>query len=1339
MLSFRFQYLITEGNTGDVFSVNGNGQVLVPAEGLTSVTNSLYSLSIVAEKVDDSCQRSRFKLNVRVGRNEITFPNLIRVSVVETASVGEEVTTVVATGGTGQIEYSLLSNNIPFRIESTTGRILVHSPLNFEDEMQYSVVVEAVSVGTTVRESATQIVAIDDFNEQPVWSAQCARTGTCTASILENLPSQAIGSRLVVVDPDLPTFPNGIITYTITPTDAWELFSIESDGTVRTRGPLDREARETHTLTVIAADGGTPSLSVTTTFRVTVLDENDAAPTFVQGPTEISIPENEPVDTVIAQYIATDSDTEPNAQITYSLSPSTGLPFQLNSDNGALNITHNIDYEDASSRSFLVTVIANNHPLTTSIQTQIDITDVNDNAPMFQEASYSFEVPENSPVEATVDNVLATDVDSGLNGDVIYAITGGNSQGLFSIVSTIGLITVAADIDREQVGSVELKVRARDRGTPHLSSTVTVTIDILDINDNPPVFDPDSYAISLREDKQTGLLAFTVFATDADTPSTDSSRIVYSITQGNAGDAFRIDSSGMVFLNSALNHEVISSYSLTIRATDQGSPQLSDMATAVVTVLNVNEAPPTLSGDQTISLSESTPAGVTVASFSASDPDFTPVSISIISGNDQAKFGISNDGDISLVDRLDFEFTTNYMLTIRASDGDQFDTATLFVNVLDENEFVPQFSGPNQFSIDEEQSSGVLVGTVTAFDGDGSSPNNMLSYSFSTQPNLQDHFTLNSSTGEIRTAAVLDREMLTAIFPVPSSSLTVQIFARDGGSPSYQTSRDYTITLSDINDNSPKFGDSEYSNSIFENQPAQTVLTFSAVDRDLETNGNVHFSFSVQPPTGASLFQLPNETVGEISTTGGLDCEVVAEYTFTITARDTGNPVRSSTVIATLTLRDQNDNAPILNPIVLIVVSENMPIFMVVATVTASDADKGLNGEVFYEILGQEDFEEEVESVGFLLPFFEIDSDTGDITHITPFDFESFPEVSITVRANDRGTPRVSSTAQVVFTVLNIDEVAPRFGSNCMNDVIVPENIPADSVIVDCSATDLDNTTTANDPVWITYNISGNTDNTFRIGPHTGIIRNNVDLDFEANNFFQLVILATDGSGRTRTRRVGIVITDENDNAPQFQTRSLQFAMTSQALKSNMQIIARARATDSDAGSNRKIRYSIAENGIERVSSTETQVVITATDGGATPLTSNATLTIQFDSECLLQRYTIDPDSGDVLAKLLCSVEIRPDNTDVILGEDHIANCHIVRNSPATYQWILNGSTVDLSASLSDQQQQATLNVQSVGFQDAGAYACKVTTEAGSLQTSTYTVNILGVFYKQTIISTIEV
>ena len=1286
----------------------------------------------MAENVEDSCQRSRFRLDVRVGSNAIIFPALPPVSILETAVIGEEVTTVIAKGGGGQIEYSIVSrNDVPFVIEPETGMITVSTVLNFEDVMQYSIIIKAESIGTIVSGTATVVVNIADVNEQPEWVVECAREDQlCMVDVQENQTSTGIGERLEVMDDDLPSLPNGQIDYRIVSTEAYLPFSVSSNGQVNATEPHDREIREIYTFTVIAADGGTPSLSVSTTFYVTVVDINDEYPVFTQGPPQIIIPENEPIDNVIAQYITTDQDTPANAEVIYTLSSPNSdldvLPFELDPDNGALSIREEIDYEDQASRQFDIVITANNLPLESSTKTQIDITDVNDNEPVFDQETYTPSIPEHSEIDTPVVVVSATDRDSGSNGEIRYAITVGNSQGYFAINRKSGNITVSADIDREQVGSFELTVHAKDRGSPRLFSFTTVSITISDINDNPPIFNPDMYSSSLREDRPVNSLVFTVFATDDDKPGTGNSRIVYSIQEGNTGNAFDIDSdSGAVTVVNPLNHEDVPSYTLIIQAEDRGNPKLIDTARAEVTVVNVNEAPPTLSGYQTVNVSESTPVDAVIASFDASDADFMTVALNISGGNNEGRFQINNGGEISLVIMLDFETTENYTLEIEASDGALSVVSFLVVNVLDENEFSPVFIGPDSFSIDEELEAGTFVGTVLATDNDGSTPNNEITYAFSMQTSIQDYFILDGTSGEITTASVLDREILTDIFQTPSSSLSIQVFARDGGSPSLQNNTMYTIMLRDINDNEPVFGNEEYSTRILENQPSQVVLSFLAMDADLGSNANISYSFAVDPPDGAPLFELVGN---QILTTQGLDCEAQASYSFTITATDHGIPPQSSNVIGTVIVRDENDNAPVFteDPYTF-VVAENTFIDTIIGQVIANDIDKGSNGEVFYEIPGQDDIEDESESAGGGITFFDIDSATGDIRHITPFDFESYPEVNITIRATDRGTPRRSSTGQVIFTVTNFDESSPRFSRSC-NDVSVSENTPLNSLIIDCMATDLDNTTTPDDAKWITYSIVlGNIGNTFTIGDHSGLVSNAIDFDYETEDSFSLIIRARDGSGRSSTRLVDIEIEDENDNAPNFEELSYSFAMTSEVIESNTQMIATVRASDDDPGHNGDVHYSIEENGIERLSLTETRITITARDRGDTPRTSSATLTVHFDEECLLQKYTVTATSGVISARVLCSVEIRTENEDVVLGDDHIAYCHVVRNSPTLYQWLQNGSAIDLTAFLPDEDQEATLRVRNVGFQDGGAYACKITTEAGSLQTSTYTVKILGI------------
>ena len=174
---------------------------------------------------------------------------------------------------------------------------------------------------------------------------------------------------------------NGQITYKIIAGNQIP-FTVGTDGQVSTTEFLDQETRDSYSFTVEVSDRGNPSLYIETVFQVMVGDLNDNPPVFIQVPTNISLPENEPVGNnyIIAQFIATDEDTPPNAEITYILSIANGiaLPFSLDGEDGALSITQLIDYEDPLSQEYTIIVTANNSPHLTSVESIVTITDIND-------------------------------------------------------------------------------------------------------------------------------------------------------------------------------------------------------------------------------------------------------------------------------------------------------------------------------------------------------------------------------------------------------------------------------------------------------------------------------------------------------------------------------------------------------------------------------------------------------------------------------------------------------------------------------------------------------------------------------------------------------------------------------------------------------------------------------------------------------------------------------------------------------------------------------------------------------------------------------------------------
>ena len=1269
-------------------------------------------------------------------RNHIDFADLPEQQVSETAEVGEDIVTVQATGGAGTIRYSIIGGNTEdaFRIGESSGLIEVDRVLNFETLSGYTLSIEAVSVGTTVSGTATLSITVTDVNESPFFTQTCALNGRCTANFAENQPSGTRVRRVVANDPDLASVANGMLQFSLSPPNM--PFTVDSTGRINSAQTLDREQQDSYTLTLTVQDMCQPvcSLSVQTTVIIRVTDENDIPPFFIQGPAQLNVSESTPTDFVLVQYVARDNDTGANAEIAYSLAAAGNVPvpFAINPQSGALRITTELDFETTTSYDITITA-SNPDGVNSSVSTAINVLDANDNQPIFSPDVYTAVIDEHSAIGTLVSTVTATDADSGLNGAIRYSIVGGNIQDSFAINETTGAITVAADIDRdqEQISSFRLTVRANDLGTPpQAPDSATVRVTIGDINDNSPVFAPDVYSRDLREDIRPGFNVLRVYAFDRDEPGNPNSQITYSIVSGDDTNRFELDpGTGQLTLAATLDFENTTNYQLGIRAADGGDPSNSDNGTIVVRTINVNENPPTFqSSDQTVNVSELTPVGSQITRFTALDPDQMMVGFTIDSGNQEGRFTIGNEtGILTLTTSLDFETTEGYLLGISASDGQQSASATLTVNVIDENEHTPQFEGGLAFSVLEEEPGGSSVGRVMASDADGSADNSRVSFSFVRQPR---YFSINSETGEITTREQLDREDLTQVFRPPRSSEMLEVSARDGGIPSLQNVTTITIQLVDINDNSPVFDDAEYRNSLLENLRAGTpVFRISATDSDLGQNGEIRFSFQLVDNLGDTVPFRINNVSGLLETTEPLDCELQQVYNFIITATDQGAEPRSASTEGSLMLLDENDNTPAFSrDLYELTVLESIQVGRDLLRVNATDPDKGENGRVTYRITGQADPRNTIENQGEDFTLFAINPTTGEIRHITPFDFENEQQVNITVVASDNGVPRLSSSVTVVFNVRNVDETRPVFPRTCSTEI--PENVEVGTVLITCAASDLDNVTTPENPIGVTYTITnGNDRGIFAINNSTGEITNTQIIDREERSFpvslYVLTVRATDLGDNVATRTVNIRIRDANDNAPQFQNTPYQSSLTNSRIQNYIREIFTVEATDPDAGENGTFEFSISN--VNRSRERETILTVLATDQGSPPQTSSTTVTVQYENPCELQKYSIHPTSGVISADVLCEVGLRPsDEVRITFGRSHTYFCRIVRNSFPTYQFIHNGSIITTVETLPQGLDEASFAVSQVTFEDAGEYACKVTTAAGSLQTSTSTASIQG-------------
>ena len=292
---------------------------------------------------------------------------------------------------------------------------------------------------------------------------------------------------------------------------------------------------------------------------------------------------------------ATDKDNGTNAQIFYSIDTTSSQKFTIDSNSGEISTKNPLDHEEGDSYVIQVTAKDGGQPSLSSIgYVTVTVHDTNDNRPFFQNDD-STSLRENTAKGETVLRVEATDIDSGINGEIEYTITSG-AAGFFTLDSGTGILKVEKPVDRETNPSFTLSVVASNKvpysGTPPSAKTsATITITIEDVNDNAPVITNTIYTVKVAEDAKSASLVIDVDATDKDVGV--NGEIEYLITSGNVQDVFTIDTStGIVSVKRSLDRETISLYTLKIRASDKGSPSLYSEKDFIVNVTDVDDNAP---------------------------------------------------------------------------------------------------------------------------------------------------------------------------------------------------------------------------------------------------------------------------------------------------------------------------------------------------------------------------------------------------------------------------------------------------------------------------------------------------------------------------------------------------------------------------------------------------------------------------------------------------------------------------------------------------------------------------------------------------------------------------
>ena len=294
-------------------------------------------------------------------------------------------------------------------------------------------------------------------------------------------------------------------------------------------------------------------------------------------------------------------------------------------------------------------------------------------------------------------NVTATDKDKGANALVSYKITSGDSK-KFTIDSKTGVLSTSEKLDREEAASYNLVITARDHGTPSLSSTVSVSVKVLDENDNTPKFSLPSYQASVLENTAINTNILRVTATDPDDGT--NGLVTFSIVSGNTNDTFAIDNStGFLCVKQTLDREAVAFYSLLVSASDNAPKPKVDFVDVNFTVLDENDNSPIFVNVANFTIVENSASGTIVGSISATDSDADSngeVRYSIVKGNKDDVFQVNPiSGKIKVNGKIDREKMASYTLTLMASDRGKPAMKTekdFFITVEDQNDNPPEFN-----------------------------------------------------------------------------------------------------------------------------------------------------------------------------------------------------------------------------------------------------------------------------------------------------------------------------------------------------------------------------------------------------------------------------------------------------------------------------------------------------------------------------------------------------------------------------------------------------------------------------------------------------------------------
>uniref|UniRef100_A0A8C5A437 Protocadherin b n=1 Tax=Gadus morhua TaxID=8049 RepID=A0A8C5A437_GADMO len=664
----------------------------------------------------------------------------------------------------------------------------------------------------------------------------------------------------------------------------------------------------------------------------------------------------------------------------------------------------------------------------------VRVQDTNDNAPHFDKPMYTINMTENTPIGTRVIKLNATDLDEGVNADIIYSFTlytSEKTQDVFSLNPSTGEITVRGTIDYEDMKLYEMHVEAKDKGLHPLQGQCRVVVHVTDMNDNHPVITIQSVKSTVSEDTPVGTVIALVGISDKDTG--DNGKVSLAIRQPHHPFILNESSESPyhyeLIVSEPLDRERLAEYDVTLIVTDSGSPALSDNETISVHLLDINDNEPQFPQSfYTIRVMENNAPGSLLSSLTAVDPDlhenqylvYFIIEREIANTSMSMLFSISpENGKLFALKTFDYEIEKEFLFHIEARDSGVpplSSNVTVHIIIVDQNDNTPVIVSPWRAhgSVVEEKiprstDKGSLVSKVIAIDGDSDSGDNG-QIDLTIPTNLP--FKLKESSGnffELIVSESLDREK------APEYEITFTV--TDSGSPPLSDNETMTLELLDVNDNVPRFPQSFYTIRVMENNaPGALLDTLTAYDPDLHENQYLVYFIIEREIANTSmsmLFSISPEN-GKLYALKTFDHEIEKEFLFHIEARDSGVPPLSSNVTVHIIIVDQNDNTPVIvSPWRAhgSVVEEKIPRSTdkgsLVSKVIAIDGDSVLNSRITYQFLQVTD-----------ATLFSLDQYNGEIRTMRMFSYRDPRLQRLVVVAKDNGEPALSATVTIKLSTV---------------------------------------------------------------------------------------------------------------------------------------------------------------------------------------------------------------------------------------------------------------------------------------------------------------------------------